>query len=447
MTAETINIFRKAIESNDKEQLAELLEEIQPFDQSRLLLELEPEERKVIYSLLDPAALAQIFQELEPDEQLVLIEELDNRQVSQLLNEMSSDDAADLLGNLKEERAEKYLDLMGTTEASELRKLLTYPEETAGGIMTTEYVAMKKYFTAGETVKKLRLIAPDAETIYYIYVTDAKNRLVGVLSLRDLIVADPEEKIENIMYENVVSVPVTMDQEEVAYIIDKYDFLAVPVVDENNVLLGIVTVDDVLDVLKEEATEDIGQLSAIHNMDELEVSAIQSAKRRLPWLLLLLIVDLLSGNIISYFENTLQQVVILAAFIPLIADMAGNTGTQSLAVVVRGLALGKFTKQDVFRIIRREASTGLIIGTTCGLLIAGVAYLWQSNPYLGFVIGFSLWATLLVATLAGAVIPMILDLLNIDPAVASGPFITTINDILGLTIYFSTATLFMNRLL
>jgi len=448
LTLEMLNLIRETIKANDKDKLTALLEEIQAFDQARLLLELTPEEREILYSFLSPDVLAVILQELDYDEQLPLIEEMGISRFAQVLNEMSSDDAADLLGSFKEEGlAEKYLGLMRHEDAADVRELLAYPEETAGGLMTTEFVAVKKFLTVKETIEKLRMIAPDAETIYYIYVTNEKDQLVGVLSLRDLIVVAPEEKIAAIMSEKVVSVPVTMDQEEVAAVIDKYDFLAVPVVDDNNVLLGIVTVDDVLDVLKEEATEDIGQLSAIRKIDELEVSAFQSAKRRLPWLILLLFVDMLSGNIISYFEGTLEKVIILSAFIPMIADMAGNTGTQSLAVVVRGLALGEFTRKDVFGIIKREAGTGMLIGTICGVLVAAVAFLWRGNPYLGLVVGFSLCATLIASTLAGAIIPLIINFLKLDPAVASGPFITTVNDILGLTIYFSTATFFMSKLI
>ncbi|WP_366923185.1 magnesium transporter [Metallumcola ferriviriculae] len=444
---EMLNLFRSAIAANNRERLADLLEEVQAFDQARLLLDLTTDERQVIYGLLGPEMLADILQELDYDEQLPVVEELGVKRFTQVLNEMSSDDAADLLGSFKETLAEKYLGMMRREDADDVRELLAYPEETAGGLMTTEYVAIKKASTVKETIESLRLIAPDAETIYYIYVTNNKNQLAGVLSLRDLIVAGPGETIGSIMSEKVVSVPVTMDQEEVAAVIDKYDFLAVPVINDDNVLLGIVTVDDVLDVLKEEATEDIGQLSAIRKIDELEVSAFQSAKRRLPWLILLLFVDLLSGNIISFFEVTLNQLVILAAFIPLITDMAGNTGTQSLAVVVRGLALGEFTREDVWGIVKREAGTGLLIGTVCGLLVAAIAFVWQGNPYLGLVIGFSLWATLITATLAGAVIPLIINTFRIDPAVASGPFITTINDIVGLIIYFSTATFFMSKLI
>ncbi len=447
MTAEIINIFRKAIENNDKKQLALLLEEIHPVDQSQLLLELEQDERAKIYNFLETETLADIIQELDPDEQLVLLEELQPRQIPEVLNEMSSDDAADLLGSLQDDHAQNLLNSMSIEDAAEVRRLLTFPEETAGGLMTTEFVAIRRNLTASETLSELRKIAPNAETIYYIYVTDDKNRLAGVISLRDLIVAPPEQMIEAIMSENVVSVSVTMDQEDVASVIDKYDFLAVPVVDENNVLLGIVTVDDVLDVLKEEATQDIGHLSAIPHMDEIKVTALQSAKRRLPWLILLLFVDLMSGSIISRFETTLEQVIILAAFIPLIADMAGNTGTQSLAIVVRGLALGEFTKKDVVQIIKREFATGLIIGTTCGVIIAVAAFIWQGNPYLGVVVGFSLWATLISATLAGAIVPIFINYLNLDPAVASGPFITTINDIIGLTIFFTTATAFMSYLI
>ena len=438
------------LSKGNKEKLREIFDEIHPYDQAQILMELSAEHRRLLADFLTDEEMAEIIQELSLEQQKLIIDELGIERYSKIIVEMPSDDAADLLGDLDEDRLNQVLDLMGDKEEADLRELMEYPENTAGGLMTTEYIVLPENFTADEAIKKLRQLAPDAETVYYLYIIDSEGRLRGVLSLRDLIIASPETKIHEIMYERVVSVPIDMDQEEVAKLIEKYDFLAVPVVDKQQRLVGIITVDDAMDVLAEEASEDIAKLGGIGGEPgvlDINVKAIDAAKRRIPWLALLLCIGFFSGNIIAQFEDTLNKLVALAFFIPVIAGMAGNTGTQSLAIVVRGLATGQFAGRNILKLIKREAGVGLIIGTINGILISIIAALWQNNIILGFVIGLALWITLIVATLAGTIIPLILVRLKIDPAVASGPFITTINDILGLTIYFTVANAFMSYLL
>lgn len=441
--------IRALLTAQQASQILELFSALQPYDQAELVSMLAPEERWQVLHLLPDETLASIFEELDAELVAEIVEELEEERVSRVLCEMSSDDVVDLLAELEEEQAEELLELMEAEDAREVKSLLTYPENTAGRLMTNEYVTLKSDWTAEEALRRLRKEAPGAETIYYLYVTDNQEKLVGVVSLRELIVAAADTPIANIMSENVVFVSAEVDQEEAARLIERYDFLALPVVDENQRLVGIVTVDDVIDVLEDEATEDFSRLAAIEGITEvsdLRVPAYQAAFKRLPWLVLLMFFGFISGNIIARFEKTLEAVAILAIFIPLIADMAGNTGTQSLAVVVRGLAVTEFRPRDFLWLLRREAGVGLIIGTVSGLLIALLTYLWQGNIWLGFVLGFSLWLTLFVSTMSGAVVPLILNYFKIDPAVASGPFITTINDIIGLTIYFSVATAFISFL-
>lgn len=443
---ETVDLLKQG----DKEKLNELFEELQPFDMASLTTKLTTNERKTLFSFLSDQVLSDIFQELEEKEQEEYIKEMGLDRAAGILNVMSNDDATDLLAKIGKSERNKLFELMSNEEESKVRQLLKYPETSAGGLMTTEYITLPMGLSASEALDNLRHKAGEAETIYYIYIVDENKKLAGVISLRELIMASPEQGLEFVMNKKIMTVPPELDQEETAKIIEKYDFLALPVVDREDRLLGIVTVDDIIDVLTDEATEDISKLSGIsgepREVDRLQVSSIRSARKRLPWLMILLVVGILSGSIISQFEETLEAVVVLAIFIPMIADMAGNTGTQSLAMVVRGLALGEFGKGKIYSLIRREAGVGLIIGTVNGVLIAIIASLWQQNPYLGFVIGFSLWVTLFFATLSGAIVPLILHRLKVDPAVASGPFITTINDILGLTIYFTVATRFMDFL-
>ena len=440
-----------ALEDNDEAKLREIFDDIHSYDIAQVLININTTRRKTLFNYLSNEELADAIQELNYEDQKIIIDDVGMVRASEILVEMSYDDAVDLIAELDEEEKEAIFDLMDDEEEANIKDLLKYPENSAGGLMTTEYIYLPEKYTAEEAVAKLRHMAPDAETVYYLYVIDKNHKLIGVLSLRDLIIATPETKISELMYERIVSVPIDMDQEEVAIIMEKYSFLAIPVVDKDDRLVGIVTVDDAMDVLKEEASEDMARFAGISGKDAgeqiLTVNAFTAAKNRIPWLALLLGVGILSGNIISHFEKTLESVVILAVFIPMIAGMAGNTGTQSLAVVVRGLAMGDFTTKDALKLIKRESGVGLIIGLTNGILIVLIVTLWQQNIVLGLVIGLSLTITLFFATLAGTVIPLIMANFKIDPAVASGPFITTINDIIGLVIYFSIATTFMNYLI
>lgn len=421
--------------------------ELHVYDQAAFFQELDKEHQNKVFLFLSPTELADIFHNLPIKEQKKVFDILDQNYATAMLSEMYVDDAADFLGELEDENQDTYLKLLKVEEATELKNILNYPEDTAGGIMTTEYVSILANKTVEQVIKKLKKEAPDAETVYYMYVVDDDHRLVGVCSLRDLIIADSTTIIKDIMSEHVVSVYAGLDQEKVADIVQKYDFLALPVVDDDERLIGIVTVDDVVDVIKEEAEEDFSKLSAIHGIDLFDYNSFKSAKKRLPWLIMLLFIGLGTATIIGLFEATIAEVTILAIFMPLIGGMGGNAGTQALAVVVRGLSFGDLSKKELTKILLREFGTGLITGAVIGLLISLVTVFWQGNPMLGLVIGLSLFSTIVVSTLAGATIPILIQKMKFDPAVASGPFITTINDIVGLTIYFTIATIFMKYLL
>ncbi len=439
----------EALDQKDKPRLKELFDELHSYDKAQFLMDLTPEQRKMFKHFSDED-LAEILEELEYDEQRILIEELGMQRTAEILEEMASDEAADLLGELEDNETAEIFALMDDQEEVDIRRLMQYEEDTAGGLMTDEFITIPDTYTAEDILNKLRNLAPKAETAYYLYVTDPHLNLRGVLSLRELIVAEPETKVEEIMSERVVSVPVEMDQEEVAEIMEKYDFLALPVVKEEKIV-GIITIDDVIDVLQEETSEDIYRLGGLSGSEadlrESSTSSLQSAKKRIPWLAGLLLVGIMAGTIIEQFEATLEAVAVLAVFIPMMTGMAGNTGTQSLTVVVRGLTLGEFEGKGIFQVIRREAGVGIFIGLANGIVISIIAMVWQGSAMLGAVIGVSLLITLFVATLAGTVIPLLIDKLKIDPAVASGPFITTVNDLIGLTIYFSIATYFMEQLM
>lgn len=439
--------LHEALKNDDIETFRLKFNDIHPYDQATFFVNQNHDERMTIYSFLSPEEVADLMEHIELENVEPFITEMDPRFASMVLGELPTDDAVDILNEMEKEKVASFLTIMDEEEADEIKALLHYEEKTAGSIMTTEFVAINKSLTVRETMKQLKVEAPDAETIYYLYVIDEEKHLAGVISLRDLIISDEDAIVGERMNENVVSVSVGMDQEDVAQMIMDYDFLAVPVIDFQNHLLGIITVDDILDVVDEEASEDYSKLAAVSDVHRIEDSPFAAAKKRLPWLITLLFLGLFTASLIGQFEDTLEQVAILAIFMPLIAGMAGNTGTQSLAVAVRGLATGEFANRGKLKLMVKETSTGLIIGSVCGITIMVVIYLWKGELFLGFLVGISLLATLTIATLSGAIIPLIMDKFKIDPAVASGPFITTINDLISISIYFGIATAFLSYLL
>lgn len=441
--------WEKVYEALNEEQTDEFREkflEMHPYDQSVFFVDQPQENRIRIYAYLSPDELAEIMINIDLENTPGYFTEMNPRQGAMILSKMPADDAVDILNNMHKEEVVSFLTMMDQDAAAEIKQLLHYEEKTAGSIMTTEFVALYKTKTVVEAMQQLKEEAPGAETIYYLYVLDEDKRIVGVLSLRDLIVADNQVKIEEIMSEKIVKVSVAKDQEEIAQMFRDYDFLALPVVDFQDHLLGIITVDDILDVMEEEASEDFSQLAGISEEVKPDDSPFDAAKKRLPWLVILLFLGMFTASLIGQFEETLNQVAVLAIFIPLIGGMAGNTGTQALAVAIRGLSNGEYGNQGKMRLIARETTTGLITGAVCGIVIAVVIYFWKADIYLGIIVGVSIMASLIVATLSGALVPIVMDRLNVDPAVASGPFITTINDIISILIYFGMATTFMSYL-
>ena len=425
---------------------AEFLE-LHPYDQAMIFEGLDVDVRMQIYTYLSPEEVADFMEHIDYEEIEPFFSEMDPRFAAQVFAEMSTDDAVDIFNELDKDKVASFLTIMDKEAAQEIKDLLHYEEKTAGSIMTTEFVIVEAGMSIREAMLHLRKEAPDAETIYYTYVIDEDKRLVGVISLRDLIISEDDWLISDVMNERVVSVSVAEDQEEVARMVRDYDFLALPVVDFQDHLLGIITVDDIMDVMEEEASDDYSKLAGISDVDSPDENAFDSAKKRLPWLVILLFLGSITASLIGRFEETLDKVAILAIFIPLIAGMAGNTGTQALAVAVRGIATGEIDKQGKTKMMLREAGTGLITGISCGIIITLVVYFWQGNFFLGLLVGLSILSTLIVATLAGSLVPLIMHRFNIDPAVASGPFITTINDIISILIYFGMATAFMNLLI
>lgn len=414
------------------------------YDQAQFYQSLAPQERQELYNFVSPSELGDLFDVIEEDHSEIptYLAEMRPAYVAEMLSSMYTDNAVDLLSQLSPNEMAKYLSLMNKENAAEIKELLHYEDQTAGAIMTTEYVSIVANQTVRSALFVLKAAANVAETIYYVYVVDLANKLVGVISLRDLILNEEDAMIRDIMSERVLSVKVGDEQAEVAQTIRDYDFLAIPVTDYDNHLLGIVTVDDVIDVIDEEATSDYSGLAGV-DVEEVTENPFRAALKRLPWLVTLLFLGMSTASLISHYEELVAKASILAVFISLITGTAGNAGTQSLAVAVRRLAVGEDEGKSFFGLVLKEILTGLITGVVTGITVMLIVGIWQRNLQLGFVVGLAMLCAITVANLAGSLIPMLMERFGFDPAVASGPFITTLSDLTSVLIYFNIAGLFM----
>lgn len=442
-------IILSLLSNAEMDKFRESFFELHPYDQAQFYEKVEPGIRQIIYQFLSPDEMANVFEALELDDENYqpFIDEMESSYAAQMISSMYTDDAVDVLNELNQDQISHFLKIMDKKSAEDIRELLYYEEDTAGSIMTTEYVAIPENSTARSAMTIMRNAAPEAETIYYIFVVNDENQLAGVISLRDLIIASEDTFIHEILNERVVSVLVTDDQEDVAQVMKDYNFLAVPVVNSKNEMLGIITVDDIIDVIDDEASEDYSKLAGVADMDTFDKNPFTAAKKRLPWLVVLLLLGMLTANLIDIFAVTLEKVVLLAAFIPLIGGTSGNSGTQALAVAVRGIATGDVAKESKIKLIIREALTSIIMGIVCGIVAFLIVYIWKGELIIGLLVAVAIACSIFVATIAGSVIPLLMHRMKIDPAVASGPFITTLNDITSILIYLGIATLFIEKLM
>lgn len=433
--------------------LIHYIDELHHADVAEILLELEDVERNKLFSILPRETASRVLEAIDSDTFSELIKTLTHEQRIETLDSMSNDDMVDQLIELSEERRQEIISHLDLEDAEDVRELLIYVEDTAGGIMTKDFVALERKMTIQEAIEILRQTAPSAETIYYVYVVDKDEKLQGVVTLRELIVSNPNRLVEDIMIDNIISVNVKTDQEEVARKFSKYDFLAVPVVDDNDTLLGIITVDDIIDVIEEEATEDIMKLAGTSEKEEdfeeenVFVSIWLSVKARLPWLIITIFGGLLSASVVDGYTTVLSKHATITLFIPLLAGMGGNVGTQSSTVTVRSIAMGHIQGNEVFKTFFQEVMIGLCVGFVCSLIVAVTSYIWKTEMMLSAIVGVAMWANIVTAASIGTIVPLIFKRIGVDPAIASAPFITTTVDITGLTIYFTLATLMMSKLL
>lgn len=418
-----------------------------PAEVAEVLAALREEEAlELLRRLYLRRAAAAPLGEMDPEEAARLLAELNRDEAVQILQRMDPDDAVDLLAELPKKTVQDILRRLEEREAKTLSELLSYPPDTAGGLMSPEVVALPQDMTCQEAIEALRRVAEEMETVYYAYVVDEHHRLIGVLSLRDLVFARPEAPIRRVMRTEVMSVPADMDVEEVARIFDRYNFLALPVIDKEGRLLGIVTVDDVIDAIREEATEDIYRLAGAPLEERVDTPWWRSLRLRLPWLYFNLLTAFLAASVVGAFESVIAKVAALAIFMPVIAGQGGNAGMQTVTIVTRGIALGEVPKGKGWRLLGKELLLGFLHGLLVGATVGAIAYVWKGSFYLGLVAFLAMLFNLVAAGVSGAVIPLTLRALRLDPALASSIFLTTVTDTLGFFFLLGLGMLFLNRL-
>ena len=428
------------------ETILEQIDEIHPVDFLEALGEFD-DDPLIILEKLPDEYVALLLDYAEDDEKFNLLSLFSKNRQAQIISEMSSDELVDLLGTLDEDEQNEIITNMNTAEVEEVKTLLSYDPESAGGIMATEFISIKETDTVNETINYLRTMAPDSETPYYIYVVDDLDVLKGVVPLRQIIVSTPDTLIKDIMIENIISAPVDMDQEEVSHIFEKYGFMAIPVVDHNGEILGIITVDDVMEIMKEEYTEDMFRLAGLDEEEKVAGTVIGAIKSRLPWLLVNLVTATLAAKTVSLFENTIAQIVALATFMPMVAGMGGNAGSQTLTLIIRGIAIGEISYENQADILKKEIAIGIINGLCIGLVVGVLGYFWVGSLAFGFVIGTAMLLNLIVATISGYLVPILLKKVGIDPALASAVFVTTVTDVLGFFFFLGLATVMLQYLI
>ena len=424
--------------------LERMVSKMHPADVAKVLHHLNSaQEKRTVFELIKPDhSKAQVLSELDEGDLGEILTDVPAAEIAVLIKDLPDDDQAYVLNCLPEDRSQEVLRLMKPEDSAEVKDLLQYEPKTAGAIMTTEYFSLPEHTTAEEAIHKLQG-AKDTGNVFYVYVTDKGDKLVGVLSLRQLLQVAPHTRLGTMIKRDVISVATDTDQEEVAKLVGRYNLLAIPVVDRDSTLVGIITVDDVVDIIHDAATEDMLKMSGtqIEEEDELmHSSALHAVRLRVPWLLTNLIGSIVSGSILWFFRATIQEVVAVVTFIPVIAAMGGNVGLQSSTLIIRGLATGRIELSDVRRVFKREVLIGLLIGLLCGVVTLAFAAVMHINLTLGLVVGVAMVCALVVSTSMATIMPVVLKRYGVDPAVAAGPFVTTANDITGIAIYLGLAT-------
>lgn len=443
----TVKVLRRLLASGVTGRVDRLLTRLHPADLAPVLGSLEPAEIRVVVDLLfahrrAASTLNELPTELLPQ----VIDALTDERLASVLCRLEVDDLVELIAAVPEERRARVIALLPEGKRSDLDRAERYPASSAGRVMTTRFVALEETLNAQQAIERLRRAGEDTEMVMYLYVVDAEKKLRGVIPIRRLVTAPPDRLCRDIMIENPASVSVHVDQEEAAQLVTRYNLLALPVTEDDGRLVGIITVDDVIEVIHEEATEDIYRLAGLSEEDRVFSPARQSVRKRLPWMLINLATAFLAAWVVGLFEHSISQIVALAVFLPVVAGMGGNGGTQALTIITRGIALGEIEFSTGLRAIGKEVLVGVVIGAVVGLVSALIAYLWRGNPYLGLVLLLAMIINMGVAGLSGAAVPLLLKAAKQDPALGSGVVVTTFTDVFGFLSFLGIATLMINHL-
>jgi len=437
-----LHALEESLEKGDYSIVLELIRSLHPADQAKIFYELKPEKQEELLQELEIPEIADIFDELDDQQTLTAARNLPLPFLADIIDDMDPDEAADLLGDLSGQEVRKTISLM--EEPEEVLPLLRYPDETAGGRMTTDFLVLGPDDTTDSAIQYLRSSGWETDIPYYLFVVNNKKELLGVMGLRELVCADPDQKVNEIMNAQVVSVQAMQDQEEAAGVMKHYDLSALPVLNKQGHLVGVISHDDILDVLVDETTEDIYRLASVSDTTlEPESRLFLQLKGRLPWLLLNTITALIGSWVISNFGDLFVKVAVLAFFQSVVAAQGGNAASQNVAMIVRSLALGKVEPKRILPILFRQITVGTFLGVVIGLIVGVGVGFWQSNPYLGLVLGLALLGNMLVASIVGTLAPLILEFSGQDPALASSVLVTAITDIIGFLIFLSLASLFL----
>jgi magnesium transporter len=442
--SDTLSLLKADLNQNRLVEAVQLLADLHPADIADLFEALDEHEKKKLFRELDIDTASDVIAELSEFSQDQILADLSHQRLGEIVDELDSDDAADLLASVPDEVAEEVLASIDVEDSREVRRLLAYDEETAGGIMQAELLAVVQEATIADTTKHVREYGKELEGLANIFVTNSDQQVVGQVSLRRLILSEPADTLSQVMDTSVRTIPVAMDQEDVAKMFQKYDLLSAPVIESDGSLVGRITIDDIIDIIEEEISEDVLRMAGTHEDELVYGDQIWKISRfRLPWLLITLVGGLLTGYLLWLFKVALADTIVLVTFVPVIMALGGSVAIQSTTITVRGLATGAIDLQRIGRTVYKETRVGLLMALACGLTLGIAAEIWHRNPVLGLAVGISMAGVIMVASLMGTLIPVAFQRLGIDPAVSSGPFVTIANDISGIVIYLSISSAFL----
>lgn len=432
-----------ALVKHDRKEIDDIYEHVEAIDLAEEIEELEDNQLEYLCSHIDDEKLAEILEESDEELQIDIIDCLDNKRVLSLFNYISKDNIVDILGQLPIGKRKQLINLMKSDDKRIIEQLLGYAEDTAGGLMTTEYIALNSHLTIMNALIKIKEIAPKTEVIDTIFIINNKRQLVGTVDLRDILSSQGDIKLRMIMDDHLITVTPETDQEEVSLLVSKYDLTTIPVVNKNHALLGIITVDDIIDVIQEEHTEDMLQMHGVNKEESIDSTLFESITMRLPWLIVNLATAFFASFVIKIFESTIEQIVALSATMTIVTGMGGNAGSQTLSIMIRTIALGEIHFKDCWPALKKEICVGILNGFVTGLITGIIVYFLYHNLYLGIIICIAMVGNLVISGFFGFIIPVCLKALHLDPALASSIFLTTATDVLGFFIFLELAHIFL----